>query len=767
MARRLLSATARNVHGWASMAITRRQFIKIGGGAVGAAAVGSGLVTEWWGLDRYALADPGTDGDEVVATFCELCFWKCGLLAHRRDGRVTKLVGNPDHPLSRGKLCPRGVGGTGLLYDPDRLKQPLVRVSRRGEDAFVPVSWDDALDRVAEGLDRVRTEHGPEALALFSHGCGWSWFKQLGLAYGSPNLTAPSYAQCRGPREEGYRLVFGSALGSPEAIDIENARCLTLIGSHLGANMHNTQVQELADAVGKGLDLVVVDPRYSLAASKARFWLPIKLGTDIALLLAWMHVIIGERLYDVDYVRAHANGFAELAAHVADKTPEWAYVRTGLSASLIRDSARLIASHRPASLIHPGRRTVWYGDDTYRAQAMAILAALLGSWGRRGGYVVPSQMALPPFPTPPLPRITALPADQPAEGGYPLANEVLASGLRDASVPGTAAYDIKGWLVYGTNLIQTLPEPQRTLEALQHLDFVVSIDVLPAEICGWSDVVLPECTYLERHEDLWAASYKEPFIALRQPVVEPMYDSKPGWWIARELGRRLGLGAWMPWESAEEVIEVRARAAGLDLDALWARGVIVGEAAPTCEEDGLPLAFETPSGKIELASPLLAEMGLSPLPVFTPPEEPPPGYFRLLSGRSPLHTFGRTANNRVLGELEGENEVWVQAAVAAALPGFEERPLQTGELVVLINQDGVRSAPVKARVTQRIRGDCVYLVHGFGHTARGLSFARGRGASLSELTTRSARDPLMGGTALNLNFVRLERPAAVRAEVRT
>src|SRR4051812_4574499 len=120
---------------------TRRQFIQMGA-AAGGAAVASGLATRWWGLDRAHSEDPATDGDRVVPTFCELCFWNCGVLAHVKGDRVTKITGNPAHPLSRGRLCPRGAGGTGLLYDPDRLKKPLIRASRRGDDVFQEASWD-------------------------------------------------------------------------------------------------------------------------------------------------------------------------------------------------------------------------------------------------------------------------------------------------------------------------------------------------------------------------------------------------------------------------------------------------------------------------------------------------------------------------------------------------------------------------------------------------------------------------------------------------
>ncbi|HEU5161763.1 MAG TPA: molybdopterin-dependent oxidoreductase, partial [Thermoanaerobaculia bacterium] len=277
------------------MPVSRRQFIRIGAAGAGLATAGSGLTSNWWHLYGGGYPDPKTDGDRIVPTFCELCFWKCGVLAHVQEGRVTKITGNPEHPLSRGRLCPRGIGGTGLLYDPDRLRTPLIRTSKRGEDAFAPASWEAALDLVAERMLAIRDEYGPEAFALFTHGWGGSWFTKLINAYGSPNVGAPSYAQCRGPREAGFALTFGQGIGSPETIDIANARCITLLGSHLGENMHNTQVQELADALGGGAGLVVVDPRFSVAASKANCWLPIRPGTDIALLLAWTNVIIGEK----------------------------------------------------------------------------------------------------------------------------------------------------------------------------------------------------------------------------------------------------------------------------------------------------------------------------------------------------------------------------------------------------------------------------------------------------------------------------------------
>jgi thiosulfate reductase/polysulfide reductase chain A len=676
--------------------------------------------------------------------------------AHVKDGRVTKVVGNPDHPLSRGMLCPRGAGANGMIYDPDRLKRPLVRRQKRGEDVFEEVSWDAALNRVGEGLLEVKRRHGPEAVALFTHGSGGTWFKHFMKAWGSPNVGAPSYAQCRGPREAGFLLTFGMPLGSPEPIDITNARVITLIGSHLGENMHNTQVQELAEALGKGGQLVVVDPRFSVAAGKARYWLPIKPGTDIALLLAWMNVIISENRYDAEYLAKHATGFEELKAHVADKTPEWAWPHTGIRPDLIRETARFIASARPASLIHPGRHVVWYGDDTQRARAMAILAALLGSWGHQGGYISFGKMGAPAYPVArPFPHPEKGTVDRPKSGGYPIGGEVIASGLCDASVPGSALYDLKAWIVYGCNLMQALPSRKQTTEAIQALDLIVTVDILPAEIAGWSDVVLPESTYLERDDDLSAPAYKQPFIALRQEVVPPMYDSKPGWWIAKELAGKVGLGDYFPWKDAREYVDTRLRAGGFDVAAARARGVVLGKPVATCVEEGLPVTVPTDSKKIELRSEHLAKLGFDALPSYYPQEEGPPGHFRMLMGRAPTHTFGRTTNNRLLSQPFPSNEVWVNADVAKALPGFAG-PLRNGDWVRLVNQDGVRSDPVRAKVTERIRGDCIYLVHGWGQSAKQLRYAYGRGASDAALVTRYKVDPIMGGTGMNVNFVKLE-----------
>ncbi len=730
--------------------LSRRRFLGLGAGTLAAATAALAFGPLRGALAHAADLDPHTDG-KVVRSVCEVCFWKCGIQAHSQGDRLVKIQGSPLHPLSNGKLCPRGVGGVGLAHDPDRLVKPLLRVGPRGSEEFKAVSWDEALGFIAGKLDVIRRKYGPEAVAMFNHGAGASWFRHLFQAYGTANFGAPSFAQCRGPRDVAFDLTFGADPGSPEVLDLANSDCVVLLGSHLGENMHNTQVQDFADMVARHADLIVVDPRFSTAASKARTWMPIRPGTDTALLLAWIHVIISEGRYQREYVQTYASGLDELGKAVATCTPEWAAAETGIDAELIRTTARRMAAAAPAVLVHPGRHTSWYGaDDTHRERAIAILGGLLGSWGHRGGFFRPSGMKLAKYPTPPYP--TAKPPADRVDGEAPFALEPLTQGLRRATIDGNP-YPIKGWFVYGTNLIQAMPQRAETLKAIDALDLLVVVDVLPAEIAGYADVVLPEASYLERYDDLIGVSWHRSGVALRQPVIPPPGDAKPGWWIARELGHRLGLGAFFPWKDVEEYLRERCRLSGLDLETLKRDGVILAPAKPTVIEEGLALSIGTESGKIELYSERLQKAGFDPVPVYHRPEPPPPGYFRLLYGRAAAHTFGRTTNNRLLGELSHNDRLWINAKVAADLG------VADGAVVRLVNQDGVKSAPIEVKATERIRGDCVYMVHGWGHTAKGLRYARGRGADDAELVTRVNVDPVMGGTGMRVNFVALQKEA--------
>jgi len=733
--------------------INRREFIKIG---IAAAAGVTGLtkIATLGELGSLIAGESQSDKSYQVATFCEICFWKCGMVATVEKGRVTKVEGNPQHPLSNGRLCPRGASALGSLYDKDRLKKPLIREGgKNGKQKFREVEWDEALDFTAKKLQEIVEKHGPDKIALFSHGHGGSFFKTLMSGMGSKMVTAPSDAQCRGPRDAGFKLTFGAEVGNPEALDIPNSNCIAFIGSHLGENMHNTAVQDLSHAIDRGASLITVDPRFSTVAGKSDFWLPVKPGTDIALLLAWMHVLIEEDICQKEYIAKNAIGFDELKKHVKEKTPEWAFTITGIEPDKIYKTARLLAKNAPASIVHPGRHVVWYGNDTQRSRAIAIVNALLGNWGKKGGFYLPSKYPLKEIPLPDFPEQKKY--HFPESMTYPLASFIPSQEVVKASIPGENGIadgaQIRSWIVYGCNIPLTIPNPAMVQKAMQSLDLLVAVDILPAEITGWADVVLPECTFMERFDDLDVRPNRAPFVAIRQPVVDPMYSSKPGWWIAKNLAKRIqvngsSLEKYFPFGDIEELLSRKAKASGIDYKLLKEKGCLVKK-VDTVYDNSASGTFGTPSKKIELYSKTLLEMGFDPVPDYKPEEEPPEGYYRLLFGRHPAHTFSRTTNNSVALEIFPENELWIDSEMAKI------HRVKEGSYVVLENQDGAKSGKIKVKLTNRIRQDCVYMVHGFGRSDRRITKGYGKGASDSDLITRYKADPITGGTGMNVNFV--------------
>lgn len=732
------------------MDLSRRKFLKVTGATIGGAAAYTSLSSVVSGAKKVEeKTGKPVKGIQKIPTYCDVCFWKCGAIAYLNDGELWKIEGNPEDPLSNGRLCPRGTGGVGAHFDKDRLRTPLIRKKVGGEEKWIRVTWNEAFDYIADKMTKIKDKYGPESMALFSHGVGGAFIKHTMKAYGTPNITAPSFAQCRGPRETGFELTYGDVIGSPERTDIKNTKCLTLIGSHIGENMHNTQVQEFSEAAANGASIIVVDPRFSTAASKAKYYLPIKPGTDIALLLAWMNVLVYENLYDKEYVEAYGFGFKQFAAEIAEYTPEWAYPKTGIEPELIRKSAREMAKNKPASLVHPGRHTTWYGDDTQRSRAIALLNALLGSWGRKGGFYTAFRFNVPGYPYPDYPKPKRAAADNPHHK-FPFAHgEKISTGIREATIT-EKPYPIKGWFVYATNLIQSLPNREETIKAIQNLDLMVVVDVVPSEISGYADVILPESVYLERYDDLNNPLFREGFVSLRQPVVESPHDQKPNWWMARKLAVKLGLKKYYPWKHVEEYLDTRLKKAGLSLKEMQKKGVVKGKPRPIYYEDGIPPVFWTPSGKIEFYSMQLKEKGFDPVPKFTEHRQPPAGYFRLLYGRSPVHTFSKTQSNPILNDIVQENEIWVNHDVA------QRYGLKNGIRIKLKNEEGVVSTKGKVKVTERIRPDCVYMVHGFGQTSKMLKSTFHKGISDSKLATKYNVDPIMGGTGMNVNFVTFE-----------
>ena len=734
------------------MTTSRRKFIKISALGLGAVAASTTAINMFGSnstIDELVKKNVSKKFKRT-ATYCEVCFWKCAAWTYtNEDGEIKKIIGNEDDSHCYGRLCPRGTGGVGMYNDEDRLKTPLIRTTVNGEDTFRKASWDEALDLIASKFKGIKETYGAESIALIKHGAPGSHLEHLFKAFGSDTIAEPAYAQCRGPRETGFSLTFGSWVGSPEPTDIRDTKCLVLIGSHIGENMHNTQVQEMSEAIDNGATIITVDPRLSTAASKSKFWLAIKPATDIALMLSWMNVLIEEGIYDKEYINKYATGFDELKNHVSQFTPEWAYGITTIKPEVIRETARAMAHAAPAVIIHPGRHVVWYGDDSQRARAMAILNALLGSWGRRGGFYFKEAAKVPNFPAPAYP--------EPKWGWkeiakkYPLAQMGITTEVMKCAMPDKDnKYPVKALMIAGTNITKAIPNKKLLEDAMDALEFMVVVDTMPMDITGYADVVLPECTYLERYDEIRSATNREPSIAVRVPAVEPKYESKPAWWMAKQIGERLGLGDYFNYDDFKEVIEWQLKEMGTSLEEMEKIGVknYPRKSGPMYLNEGETYHFPTDNGKIHLYSQELKDLGFDPLPNYTKHPEPPQGFYRLNYGRAPMHTFSRTANNPNLNDLKKENDLWVNPKVARIIG------LKSGQEVWLKNQDDIISTfSIKVRVTERVRWDSVYMVHGFGHQNKKLTRANGKGINDTELISNVFTDPIMGGTGMRGNFV--------------
>jgi len=730
--------------------LNRRDFIKISSAAT------AGVALTWSGtsfvgdLFKEQFVPLSENIAKKVPTICEVCFWNCaGWAFLDREGEIQKVKGNDNDPHCNGRFCPRGTGGVGMYADNDRLKKPMLRVGKPGEQKFKEVSWEEAFDFIADKMKGIKSKYGMESMALLHHGKTGPHFKYLFKSMGSQNIAKPASAQCLITREAGFAATYGTGVSSPEPTDIQNTDCLVLIGNHLGENMHNGHVQDMSGLIERGGTVITVDPRFSTAAAHSKHWLPIKPSTDIALMLAWMNVIINEDLYDNEYVERYTYGFEQLKEHVQRYTPEWASAITTLSAVDIRKTAREMAYAAPKVIIHPGRHTAWYGDDTQRIRAIAILNAILGSWGRVGGFYFPEKLKVPHYPHPAYPKPKWTWKDF-TKKKHKLAIAGITNIIIDNALPEyKGKYPIKGMFIVATNIIQSVPNEAKTIKALQNQDLVVVVETMPAEITGYADVILPEATYLERYDDLRVSQNRVPNIALRAPAAKPKWDSKPGWWIAKQIGIRIGLEKYYPWNNYEEVLDWQLKQIGSSLDEMKEIGVKhFPKKKKLYLDESEEYWFNTNTGKIELFSTDLSEWGYDPMPVYKAHDEAPAGFLNLIYGRVPMHTFGRTTNSPNLHDLRGEGALWVHPKVAKIYD------VKSGQKVWLKNQDGKLSTfAATVRVTQRISPSSVFLPHGFGSKSEKMTRAFGKGAADYELQTNIKIDPETGGTGMRNNFV--------------
>ncbi len=717
--------------------LSRRDFLKLGGAGLGAAAIGE-FIPPMVAQAARASGQLDANGDGYIPSICEMCVWRCGLLAKVKDGRVVKLEGNPDHPHSKGKLCPRGQAGLMNTYDPDRVLTPLIRVGKRGEGQFRKASWQEALDVVAKQMQGIKDKYGPEAMVFSStHNLSQVQFENFLQAFGSPNYGTQR-SLCFNAMIVSNLMTYGM---EEPGRDYSKLKYIILTGRNLAEAISNSETGELIGAIDRGAKMVYLDPRFTKTAAKAAEWLPIRPGSDSAFHLAVLNVIVTEGLYNSAFVSQYTSGFSELASSVVQYTPEWAEKITEIPADTIRRVAREFAAAGPYALAHNGWRTSNFVNSFQTERAIGALNALVGNWGTAmfpadadasGGLGAPPQ---PAYPRISAARLDGVPWKYPF---VPLKIGVFQQ-LRDSIVDGKP-YEAHGWFISRQNPAMSLPDRKKTYEAFSKMDFIVTVDIIMNDTAWLSDVVLPEASYLERYDPFSVVGSRA---FLRQPVIEAQGEGKSALWIYKQLGERLGMSDFFQYKDEEDYLAQQLAPLGMNLSNLRGRGYVdLAGGEPDLHTWG------TPSGKIELKSSTLEKAGFAALPTWEEPPQPAAGQFYLLTGKTARQTQFGTQNNLLLHKYDDEPRLWMNSKTAGQLG------LQDNDLVQVTSQVG--EIHLRLLRTEAIRPDCVYMTPGYGHLSKGLTTAYGLGASDSDVRV-TYTDPVSGGQALSQTFVTVKK----------
>jgi len=584
---------------------------------------------------------------ETRRAFCGLCHPRCGVRLRVEDGRAVAVEGDPDHPISRGRLCARGKLLIDHLYHPARLNFPLKRTGERGANQWQRLSWDQALDEVAERLGSLRDCYGPETLA-FTHGTHrtyhWDGRRFFNL-FGSPNLCGANNI-CMCPSLAVEYATYGGFARS----DLARTKCLVVWGNAPSQSDPILGFPEIVAAKKNGSKLVVVDPRRTREAELADLWLPIRPGTDVALMLGWLRLMIEEGWYDRDFVERWTVGFEDLKAAAAPYTVRKVAEITWLSPEHIYESARCYATTKPAVI------TWGFGVDkqgvnaTQAARARCLLRALSGNMDVPGGELLgwadpvgkilggdvmelneallPAQRAkqlgadeYPFFGFPGWERnVAANRRLPPAYMAQPLADTTCMAHKRavfDAILTGQP-YPVTAMISLASNPLLALPNVQRTHAALKALELYVVMDYYLTPSAALADYVFPAASTVERTE-LWLT----PSFCLACPKgIGPLEERRDDYQFWRGLAVRLGQAEHWPWQNVEEVWDYRLAPVGLTFKELLERNGLFGKREFRRYEQ---FGFGTPSGKVELRSSTFDALGCAPVPVYREPAHSPAG----------------------------------------------------------------------------------------------------------------------------------------------
>lgn len=665
--------------------------------------------------------------EKEVCSLCFMCSVRCPIRVLVKDGQVKWIEGNPHVAGMEGSLCPRGAAGISLLYDDQRVQSPMIRVGERGSGTWRKASWEEALDLVGNKLKEIIDEHGGHSVVIGERTQLATHVSKTFLkAIKSPNHFTHD-ALCKGSVNTACRSLFGYT-DAQMSMQYNKTKNIVLYGRNIFEAVSVKEVNNLMQALENGAKLTYIDPRVTVTATKAhRYWM-IRPGTDLALNYALIHVILKERLYDAKYVDRWVVGLSELQDFVNPYSPEWAEKETDISAEEIVSLAREISKDKPSVIFHFGYRGANNTNEIYLRRSIMILNSLMGSIEAPGGFFIkkgPGEEGGKPakkLTEQKFPKISVPRFDKVGTPDFPLPDPNHGVGqMLPFAILKEDPYPIKALIAYRFDPLGSIADTNQTRKALDKLDLIVAIDINYSDIAWYADVILPESTYLERTDSVQQANGLKPQMFLRRQAVEPRYDTRDGAIILKQIGERIGTGKYFPYENMDELVKWQLADTGFSMEDFEAKGFVAyGKKQIFWDrEDGIK--FKTPSEKIEFKSSLLEDAGFESFPAYEPFAAPPDGKFRLVVGRNALHTHLSTQNNPYLNEICSENELWINTEKAAELG------ISNGDLVEISSTVG--SGEIKAKVTDLIHPESVFMLHGFGHEAKKASRSYNKGIS--------------------------------------
>lgn len=713
---------------------------------------------------EQARAAASACGEEAIPAFCAMCGPQanCRLYAFRKDGRMTRVMGMAESAVNRGALCAKGAASASWLYSPDRLQTPMVRTGARGEGKFSPVSWDEAIGLIAEKLLEQKAKYGPESLAILSP--GGRDYKDIMLRFlavhGSPNHAHSGI--CAMQRCFGYSYTLGDR---PECDFAHSDLIIYWASQPVYSGPATGSTRALLDAKRRGAAIVAIKPSLEPDSAMADIWVPVRPGTDAALALAMLHVILDEELIDRAFIDRWCFGFDELCGHVRQYTPQWAEAITGVDAELIYRVARLYASTERAC-IDLGNGIEHAPSSCDAIRAVACLMAVTGHLDRPGcnvfrtppAHPVPRSLQRRDLYTPEL--IEKLVAPE-----FPLPFQPFWEGPSSAyyrtieSVLTGKPYPIRALIAPGTQPSVSNRGSKNVIEALKAVDFFVVADVMRTAELPYADVVVPVTTPYESNHPFGMQSN---MLIPHNRVVEPLGDYKSTFEFFLDLAVAMGYGDDFWHGDVDEMENYRLEPLGITVDELRRHplGLEIAEKTPARYEKydevfarrstRLTGAPYLPEGKVALYSTAFAEAGFAPMPVWREPPESLTGtpdtacrYPLILSDYHTTKTYSASwlRNIPPLREAAPQPTLHIHPDTARA------RGISDGDPVRVQSPHGWLR--VRAEYCEGIRPDTVMMAHGWWQGCRELGLedmpTGDGGANVNALysTADSAYDPLV------------------------